>query len=67
MITIADYIYQLKEVQSTLEIIRGDLDRAIDKMENGDETGSRLEALSSQEMLKLAQTEIYKATTTKIF
>jgi len=68
-----EYIEKLKEVQCTLDIVKEDLDRAIDKMQRRIETGyeimeqeSRLAALAGRECVKLANRFIYEAATAEI-
>ena len=68
-----EYIEKLKEVQRTLDSVKEDLDRAIDKMNRRIETGyesleqdSRLAALAGRETIKLVDNKIYEAATTKI-
>ena len=68
-----EYIEKLKEVQRTLDSVKEDLDRAIDKMQRRIETGyesmerdSRLAALAGREYVKLADRNICEATTAKI-
>lgn len=68
-----EYIEKLKEVQRTLDSVKEDLDRAIDKMQRRIETGyesmeqqSRLAALAGREYIKLADSSIYEAATAKI-
>ena len=61
------------EVQRTLDSVKEDLDRAIDKMQRRIETGyesmeqdSRLAALAGREYVKLADSSIYEVATSKI-
>ena len=68
-----EYIEKLKEVQRTLDSVKEDLDRAIDRMQRRIETGyesmerdSRLAALAGREYVKLADSSIYEAATAKI-
>lgn len=68
-----EYIEKLKEVQRTLDSVKEDLDRAIDKMQRRIETGyesmeqeSRLAALAGREYVKLADDQLLKAGTAKI-
>ena len=68
-----EYIEKLKEVQRTLDSVKEDLDRAIDKMQRRIETGyesmerdSRLAALAGREYVKLADRSICEVTTAKI-
>ena len=68
-----EYIEKLKEVQRTLDMVKNDLDRAVDKMQRRIETGyesmeqdSRLVALAGREYVKLADNSIYEAATAKI-
>ena len=68
-----EYIEKLKEVQRTLDMVKEDLDRAIDRMQRRIETGyehleqdSRLAALAGREYVKLAGSKIYETATSKI-
>lgn len=68
-----EYIENLREVQRTLDSVKDDLDRAIDKMNRRIETGyesmeqnSRLAALAGREYIKLADNKIYETATAKI-
>ena len=68
-----EYIENLREVQRTLDSVKDDLDRAIDKMNRRIETGyesmeqdSRLTALAGREYIKLADNKIYETATAKI-
>ena len=68
-----EYIENLREVQRTLDSVKDDLNRAIDKMNRRIETGyesmeqqSRLAALAGREYVKLADNSIYEAATAKI-
>ena len=68
-----EYIEKLKEVQRTLDMVKEDLDRAIDRMQRRIETGyesmeqeSRLAALAGREYVKLADDQLLKAGTAKI-
>ena len=68
-----EYIVKLKEAQRTLDSVKDDLDRAIQRMEKRLETGyehleqeSRLAALAGREYVKLADSSIYAAATAKI-
>jgi len=68
-----EYIEKLKEVQRTLDSVKEDLDRAIDRMQRRIETGyesmeqqSRLATLAGREYVKLADSNIYEAATAKI-
>lgn len=68
-----EYIEKLKEVQRTLDSVKEDLDRAIDKMQRRIETGyesmeqeSRLAALAGREYVKLADNQLLKAGTAEI-
>lgn len=68
-----EYIEKLKEAQRTLNSVKEDLDRAIDKMQRRIETGyehleqaSRLAALAGREYIKLADSSIYEVATAKI-
>ena len=67
------YIEKLKEVQRTLDMVKEDLDRAIDRMQRRIETGyehleqdSRLAALAGREYVKQADSKIYETATSKI-
>ena len=67
-----EYIENLREVQRTLDSVKDDLDRAIDKMNRRIETGyesmeqdSRLAALAGREYIKLADNKIYDTATAK--
>lgn len=66
--TSGEYIEKLKEVQDILDMVKEDLDRAIDKMQRRIETGnenlekeSRMAALVGNEFVKLIGTKIYVA------
>lgn len=68
-----EYIENLREVQRTLDSVKDDLNRAIDKMNRRIETGyesmeqdSRLAALAGREYIKLADNKIYETATAKI-
>ncbi len=68
-----EYIENLRGVQRTLDSVKDDLDRAIDKMNRRIETGyehleqdSRLAALAGREYIKLADSKIYETATAKI-
>ena len=68
-----EYIEKLKEVQRTLDMIKNDLDRTIDKMQRRIETGyesmeqeSRLAALAGREYVKLADSTLLEVGTAKI-
>jgi len=68
-----EYIEKLQEVQRTLDSVKNDLDRAIDKMQRRIETGyehleleSRLVALAGREDVKLADSKIQEAADAKI-
>ncbi len=68
-----EYIKNLKEVQRTLDSVKEDLDRAIDKMQRRIETGyesmeqnSRLAALAGREYVKLVDSKIYETATAEI-
>lgn len=68
-----EYIENLREVQRTLDSVKDDLDRAIDKINRRIETGyesmeqdSRLAALAGREYIKLADNKIYETATAKI-
>ena len=71
--TTEEYIEKLKEVQRTLDSVKEDLDRAIDKMQRRIETGyehleqdSRLAALAGREYVKLADSTLLEVGTVKI-
>lgn len=68
-----EYIEKLKEVQCILNIVKEDLDRAIDRMQRCIEKGhehlersSRLAALTGREYVKMADSKIYETATSKI-
>ena len=68
-----EYIEKLKEAQRTLDSVKENLDRAIDRMQRRIETGyesmeqqSRLAALAGREYVKLADNNIYEVATAKI-
>ena len=68
-----EYIEKLKEVQRTLDSVKDDLDRAIDRMQRRIETGyesmekeSRLAALAGREYVKLADSTLLEVGTSKI-
>ena len=68
-----EYIGKLKEVQRTLDSVKDDLDRAIDRMQRRIETGyesmekeSRLAALGGREYVKLADSTLLEVGTSKI-
>lgn len=68
-----EYIEKLKEVQRTLDSVKDDLDRAIQRMEKRLETGyehleqeSRLAALAGREYVKLADDQLLKVGIAKI-
>lgn len=68
-----EYFKNLKEVQRTLDSVKDDLDRAIDKMNRRIETGyesleqdSRLAALAGREYIKLVDSKIYETATAEI-
>lgn len=68
-----EYIEKLKEAQRTLDMVKEDLARAIDRMQRRIETGyehleqdSRLAALTGREYVKLADSKIYETATSKI-
>lgn len=67
------YIEKLKEAQRTLDMVKEDLDRAIDRMQRRIETGyehlekdSRLAALAGREYVKLADSTLLEVGTAKI-
>ena len=71
--TSEEYIEKLKEAQRTLDSVKEELDRAIDRMQRRIETGyehleqdSRLAALAGREYVKLADSKIYETATSKI-
>jgi hypothetical protein len=73
IMTPEEYIEKLKEAQRTLDSVKEDLDRAIQRMEKRLETGyeyleqeSRLAALAGREYVKLADSKIYETATSKI-
>ena len=68
-----EYIEELRAAQRTLDMVKEDLDCAIDKMQRRIETGyehlekeSRLAALAGREYVKLADSKIYETATSKI-
>lgn len=68
-----EYIEKLKEVQRTLDMVKEDLDRAIDRMQRRIETGyehleqdSRLAALAGREYVKLVDSTLLEVGTAKI-
>ncbi len=68
-----EYIEKLKEAQRTLDSVKEDLDRAIDKMQRRIETGyesmerdSRLAALAGWADIELAGDQLLKVGTAKI-
>lgn len=68
-----EYIEKLKEAQRTLDMVKEDLDRAIDKMQRRIETGyesmeqdSRLAALAGREYVKLDDSTLLEVGTAKI-
>ena len=68
-----EYIEKLKEVQRTLDMVKEDLDRAIDRMQRRIETGyehlekdSRLAALAGRETVKLVDITLLEVGTAKI-
>lgn len=68
-----EYIEKLKEVQRTLDSVKNDLDRAIDRMQRRIETGyesmeqkSRLAALAGRETVKLVDSTLLEVGTAKI-
>lgn len=73
IMTPEEYIEKLKEVQRTLDSVKEDLDRAIDRMQRRIETGyesmeqkSRLAALAGREYVKLADSTLLEVGTSKI-
>ena len=68
-----EYIEKLKEVQRTLDSVKDDLDRAIQRMEKRLETGyeyleqeSRLAVLAGRETVKLVESTLLEVGTAKI-
>ena len=68
-----EYIEKLKEAQHTLDMVKENLDRAIDKMQRRIETGyesmeqeSRLAALAGREYVKMVDDQLLKVGTAKI-
>ena len=68
-----EYIEKLREVERTLDMVKDDLDRAIDKMNRRLETGyesmeqeSRLAVLAGREYVKLADSSLLEVGTSKI-
>ena len=68
-----EYIEKLKDAQRTLDSVKEDLDRAIQRMEKRLETGyeylerdSRLAALAGREYVKIVDSSIYEVATAKI-
>ena len=68
-----EYIEKLKEAQRTLDMVKENLDRAIDRMQRRIETGyesmeqkSRLAALAGREYVKLADNTLLEVETAKI-
>lgn len=68
-----EYIEKLKEVQSTLDMVKEYLDRAIDRMQRRIETGyesmeqkSRLAALAGRETVKQVDSTLLEVGTAKI-
>lgn len=73
ILTPEEYIENLKEVQRTLDMVKNNLDRAIDKMQRRIETGyesiekeSRLAALAGREYVQLAESKIFETAIAKI-
>ena len=73
IMTPEEYREVLRSVQRTLDSVKEDLDRAIDKMQRRIETGyehleqeSRLAALAGREYVKLADSSIFETATAKI-
>lgn len=73
ILTPEEYIENLKEVQRTLDMVKNDLDRAIDKMQRRIETGyesieneSRLAALAGREYIQLAESKIFETAISEI-
>ena len=68
-----EYIEKLKEAQRTLDSVKEDLDRAIDRMQRRIETGyesmerdSRLAALAGRETVKLVESTLLEVGIAKI-
>lgn len=68
-----EFIEKLRNVQRTLDSVKDDLDRAIDRMQRRIETGyesmersSRLAALAGREYVKLADSTLLEVGTAKI-
>ena len=73
ILTPEEYIENLKEVQRTLDMVKNDLDRAIDKMQRRIETGydsmekeSRLAALAGRAYVQLAESKIFETAISEI-
>lgn len=73
VMTPEEYIEKLKEVQRTLDSVKDDLDRAIQRMEKRLETGyeyleqeSRLAVLAGRETVKLVESTLLEVGTAKI-
>ena len=73
IMTPEEYIEKLKEAQRTLDMVKEDLDRAIDRMQRRIETGyehlekdSRLAALAGRGYVKLADSTLLEVGTAKI-
>ena len=73
VMTPEEYIEKLKEVQHTLDMVKEDLDHAIDRMQRRIETGyesmeqkSRLAALAGRETVKLVESTLLEVGTAKI-
>lgn len=72
-LTSDEYIEKLKNVQYTLEIVRDDINRSINRMQRRIETGcvslerdSRLSALAARDFLILAVSDIYEVVTADV-
>ena len=68
-----EYIEKLKEVQRTLDSVKEDIDRAIQRMERRLETGyesqeqqSRLAVLAGREKIKLVKERLLEVAQSKI-
>lgn len=68
-----EYIEKLKGAQRTLDRVKEELDRSIDRMQRrievgyeSMEQGSRLAALAGREYIKLADSSLYEAVMAKI-
>lgn len=68
-----EYIEELRAAQRTLDMVKEDIDRAIDRMQRRIETGyehlekeSRLAALAGREYIRLVDSNLLKVGTAKI-